>query len=122
MPDPKDSPAVQSMLAEQKIQSDTGRDGSLDTGLEDSFPASDPVSATITSIPAGRADVVEATRVTEQTQRIEAGEAPLVDAALASAHEKISSVNGDGAAREELRYLRHDAARLSGLVSDIAEG
>jgi hypothetical protein len=37
--------------------------GDLDKGLEDTFPASDPVSHTITSVPAGRTDPKEAERV-----------------------------------------------------------
>ncbi len=50
MPDSK-SPAVQSMLNEQAKQRESAREGHLDKGLEDTFPASDPVSATTTSIP-----------------------------------------------------------------------
>ncbi|MGY5794907.1 hypothetical protein ACXHXM_32545 len=65
MPDPKKSPAVQSMLKEQARQRKTARKGDLDKGLENTFPASDPVSATTTSIPAGRTDTDEAARVAD---------------------------------------------------------
>ncbi|MGO4438244.1 hypothetical protein [Rhizobium sp. RAF56] len=57
------SPAVESMEQEQAKQRDKAAKGELDRGLEDSFPASDPVSMTRTSIPSGRTDAEEAQRV-----------------------------------------------------------
>jgi hypothetical protein len=57
------SPAVVSMEREQASQRASGARGDLDTGLEDSFPASDPVSMISTGIPAGRTNTDEATRV-----------------------------------------------------------
>lgn len=57
------SPAVVSMEREQANQRARQAKGDLDTGLEDTFPASDPVSMTSTGIPAGRTDTHEATRV-----------------------------------------------------------
>lgn len=51
---PKKSSAVQSMEDEQARQREMQEKGELDEGLEESFPASDPVSATRTSIPSGR--------------------------------------------------------------------
>jgi hypothetical protein len=57
------SPAVRSLRKEQEAQrSKPGKDA-LEEGLEDSFPASDPVSHTVSSIPSGRADKDEAARV-----------------------------------------------------------
>jgi hypothetical protein len=49
----KQSQAVKSLREEQKHQADD-IESELDKGLEDSFPASDPVSATVTSIPTGK--------------------------------------------------------------------
>jgi hypothetical protein len=49
------SPAVESYEREKARQARLGPQSSLEKGLEDTFPASDPVSMTITSIPAGRA-------------------------------------------------------------------
>lgn len=56
----KTSPAVASLKKEQATQSATSAEEQLQKGLEDSFPASDPVSATSSSIPTGRADTEEA--------------------------------------------------------------
>ena len=53
--DTKKSPAVKSLEREkrrQKHEADV-REEELDEGLEDSFPASDPVSVTSSSIPGG---------------------------------------------------------------------
>lgn len=55
------SPAVQSLRQEQ--QRKRRSKSKLDVGLEQTFPASDPVAATITSVPAGRADRKEASKV-----------------------------------------------------------
>ncbi|UVV70990.1 hypothetical protein [Brucella anthropi] len=53
--DPKSSsPAVQAYELEKARQRQEEDKGDLDKGLEDTFPASDPVSHTITSVPAGR--------------------------------------------------------------------
>lgn len=48
------SPAVASLRKEQSVQRVTGKDA-LQEALEDTFPASDPVSMTISTIPADRA-------------------------------------------------------------------
>lgn len=60
------SPAVVSIEREQAQQRSREAKGDLDTGLEDSFPASDPISMTSTGIPAGRTDKDEATNVREK--------------------------------------------------------
>ncbi|TIX90674.1 hypothetical protein [Rhizobium sp. P44RR-XXIV] len=62
MPNRK-SPAVESMKQEQAEQRRKTAKGSLEKGLEDTFPASDPVSTTSPGIPSGRADADEADRV-----------------------------------------------------------
>jgi hypothetical protein len=50
------SPAVASLRSARAAQ-DTGTlEEHLDEGLESSFPASDPVSATVSTIPSGRTD------------------------------------------------------------------
>ena len=52
MPDRSQSPAVQSLRREQNKQRLESTPTDLDKGLEDTFPASDPVSATHTAISA----------------------------------------------------------------------
>ena len=51
----KKSPAVKSLEREKRRQKQDAnlREEELDEGLEDSFPASDPVSVTSSSIPGG---------------------------------------------------------------------
>jgi hypothetical protein len=59
----KKSPAVQAYEDDKARQRDRKADDDLDKGLEDSFPASDPVSMTRSSVPAGRIDTGTAERV-----------------------------------------------------------
>lgn len=61
--DPELSPAVQAYRLEQARQRERDEKDDLDKGPEDTFPASDPVSHTITSVPTGRADPIDAERV-----------------------------------------------------------
>ena len=56
----RSSPAVESLKQEQKKRPPKV---ALDEGLKETFPGSDPVSVTTTSIPAGRADAEEASKV-----------------------------------------------------------
>lgn len=122
MPDPRNSPAVQSMQEEQDTQRERARNGELDNGLEDTFPASDPVSATITSIPAGRTHADEAVRVADgKADGAQDDEYPLVEAALASTGERSAAAQQPGS-REGLESLRRDAGRVADSVSEIAEG
>ncbi|MEP9399529.1 hypothetical protein [Mesorhizobium sp. KR2-14] len=51
-PEAKKSPAVRSLEKEQRAQEET-KEEKLEEGLEDTFPASDPVSVISTSIPGG---------------------------------------------------------------------
>ena len=50
--DEAESQAVQSVRQEKSAREDKG--DALEEGLEDTFPASDPVSVTETAIPSGR--------------------------------------------------------------------
>ena len=54
MPARKESPAVQSIRKEQKEQRKTKAVNELDKALEDTFPASDPISATHTAVSSKR--------------------------------------------------------------------
>ncbi|MDP9813019.1 ElaB/YqjD/DUF883 family membrane-anchored ribosome-binding protein [Rhizobium tibeticum] len=108
------SPAVESMKREQARQLRKAKKGELDKGLEDTFPASDPVSITRTSIPAGRTDQEEAERVKAQPNE---SEEPLVEEALESRSRQASDFGG-----AEVRALRSEAARLSESVSELASG
>lgn len=120
MPDSK-SPAVQSMLDEQATQRESAREGHLDKGLEDTFPASDPVSATNTSIPAGRTDPDEAARVANDPSSATESEYPLVESALAATGEKSNGFDHD-VRREGLDALRRDAGRVADSMSEVADG
>jgi hypothetical protein len=66
MPSPSKSPAVQSLRRERAQQATRRAKGQLQEGLEDTFPASDPVSATASSIPSGRTDPDMAQNVKKQ--------------------------------------------------------
>ena len=107
MPDPKDSPAVRSMQKEQSEQRRRARQGGLDQGLEDTLPASDPVSATTTGVPTGRTDP-------EVAERVKSEPDPYT----------TESNNGDplgtGSIGENIRALRLDTNRLAKSVSGVA--
>ncbi len=62
------SPAVESIRQERARQGAREPKNELDKGLEDTFPASDPVSTTASSIPAGRTDPEEAEKVKQQDE------------------------------------------------------
>lgn len=119
MPDPKDSPAVLSMEIEQEAQRERAAKGDLDTGLEDTFPASDPVSATHTAVPSGRTDAKEADRVRQQSEMEE--DYPLIDEALGTTGEGGHASNDVGASRDGVRALKRDVD-LGDTASEIASG
>ncbi len=48
-----ESPAVESLEKEKQDKEQARKEGQLDEGLEDTFPASDPVSQTNPSKPGG---------------------------------------------------------------------
>ncbi|WP_327212258.1 hypothetical protein U8Q06_09495 [Rhizobium beringeri] len=120
MANPNESPAVQSMRKEQAEQRKQTRKGELDKAIEDTFPASDPVSATHTSIPAGRSDVEAAERVKREPDptKLE-DEFPLVDQTLRSTGETARSSDVD---RQEMRALQKETGRVAESASDLASG
>lgn len=122
MANPNESPAVQSMRKEQAEQRQQARKGELDRGIEGTFPASDPVSATHTSIPAGRSDVEAAERVKREPDPTRLDEAfPFVDQALRSTGE-IGSSAGFDADRGEMLALQREAGRVAETASELASG
>jgi hypothetical protein len=56
----EESPAVVSLRSARKARDEGTLEEELDAGLDGSFPASDPVSATVSTIPSGRTDTAEA--------------------------------------------------------------
>lgn len=119
MSDPTNSPAVQSMRDEQARQRAVASSGALDKGLEATFPASDPVSATTTSIPAGRAETADAGSSSLAAELAADRDYPRVDAALNSQSLVQPKVLD---AAEEVRALRRDVARLKENFMEVAEG
>ena len=124
--DPRISPAVESMKREQATQRQTERKGELDKALEDTFPASDPVS-TITSTSAGGAPVSPNAMNTDlggsaETSRVRkdllVAEAPLVDEAL-EAIETRDADNSSRWAQEELRAMRAEIVRMQETLLEV---
>jgi ElaB/YqjD/DUF883 family membrane-anchored ribosome-binding protein len=116
MANPNESPAVQSMRKEQAEQRKQAQKGELDKAIEDTFPASDPVSATHTSIPAGRSDVEAAERVKREPDPTKLDEEfPLVDQALRPSSETARS-------SEKMRALQKEAGRMAESASGLASG
>ncbi|MFS8146944.1 hypothetical protein ATY78_15985 [Rhizobium sp. R635] len=123
MVNPNESPAVQSMRREQAEQRRQPRKGELDKAIEDTFPASDPVSATHTSIPAGRTDTEAVDRMRRQPDITQLDEEfPLVDQALRSTGETDGSSDGFQADHREMRALRKEAGRIAESASELASG
>ncbi|MBW9118124.1 hypothetical protein JNB88_31410 [Rhizobium cauense] len=110
MPDPNQSPAVQSLKKEEADQRRRAK-SELDKGLQDTFPASDPISITSTAVSAGRADASEAERVQDGEDQY-----PLVNEALRSVE------NSRGAPSSDRVALAREAARLSERASEVASG
>ncbi|MBB4290774.1 ElaB/YqjD/DUF883 family membrane-anchored ribosome-binding protein [Rhizobium leguminosarum] len=123
MANPNESPAVQSMRKEQAEQRKQGRRSDLTQAIEDTFPASDPVSATHTSIPAGRSDVEAAERVKREPDPTKLDEEfPFVDRALRSTGETTGSSEGFDGDRKDMRALQKDAGRIAESASELASG
>ncbi|WP_426128183.1 hypothetical protein [Pararhizobium sp. PWRC1-1] len=57
-----ESPAVISLRSARTAGDSGTLEEQLDEGLESSFPASDPVSVTVSTIPSGRADIDKANK------------------------------------------------------------
>ncbi len=106
MADPNKSPAVRSYNADKARRRSADRDN-LEQGLEDTFPASDPVSATQSSV----ASTIDGNAANDRD------DAPLVDEALRSTGELGGIEHGGG-----VRALRRDAVRLSDRASEVASG
>ncbi|MBB5665060.1 hypothetical protein [Rhizobium leguminosarum] len=123
MANPNESPAVQSLRKEQAEQQRRARKGELDRGIEGTFPASDPVSATHTSIPAGRSDIEAAERVKREPDPTRLDEAyPLVDQALRSTGETGGFSEGSDFDRGGRRMLQREAGRVAETASEVASG
>ena len=120
MPGPKNSPAAQSMEIEQAEQREAAAKDGLETGLEDSFPASDPVSATHSAVTAGRTDPDEADRVRQEPAETEEV-FPLVDQALRSTGEGRQADGGDDRG-DALGPLRRNVDRMAGTATEVAAG
>jgi ElaB/YqjD/DUF883 family membrane-anchored ribosome-binding protein len=104
--------------AEQKKQRAAAKSGTLDKGLEATFPASDPVSETVTSIPAGRAETA-GPGSSRAEDLAHARDYPLVDDALQSRQPKSREMMD---AREEVHALSRDVTRLGENLLEVAEG
>jgi hypothetical protein len=106
--DPRHSPAVKSMRKAQAEQRSQGAKGVLNESLEDTFPASDPVSMTSTAISSGRTDTDAADRVRREPDPTGLDEeSPLVDEALAATAER----GGRRVGREEIDALKAETGR-----------
>lgn len=109
---PSKSPAVEALEQELARQSrDVGSE--LEDGLRATFPASNPVSATTSSIPTGIAP--------SPSQEIGFGsDAPLVDKALAATRES-ERLEGTlfASSHEELESLKAEVARLRESAGEI---
>lgn len=122
MANPNESPAVQSLRKEQAEQRKQSRKGELDKAIEDTFPASDPVSATHTSIPAGRSDVEAAERVKREPDPTKLDEAfPLADQIRRSTGRTARSSEGLDVDRKKMRALQTEAG-MAESASELASG
>ena len=106
MPDDDKSPAVISMENEQERQRSDEQKGRLDQGLEDTFPASDPVSMTSTGVPSGRADSKEAARVHRSGDAYGVGQ--------------VSSSNSHGLLSDARQIVRENPLAAAGIVATLA--
>lgn len=113
MVNPAQSPAVQSLEDERAQQARKPNQEKLDNALEATFPASDPVSVSHTSVPAGRINTDAAKKIDhDDDPKVSA---PLVDQALNATGERRTA-RGEGAA-----YGR-EVARIAETVSDFTVG
>ncbi|WP_313602775.1 DUF883 C-terminal domain-containing protein [Rhizobium sp.] len=99
------SPAVEALEAEQARQRSVNP---LDDGLEDTFPASDPVSATTTAMPSG------------SHRKAEPSDAPRVDEAFVSIREHRDDPYVQP--REQLAALRDEAESLRYRAAEDVRG
>jgi hypothetical protein len=105
MPDnSKTSPAVESMKLEQAEQRRKTNKGELEIGLENTFPASDPVSVTRSDIPSGRTDTVEAQRVKHQADLSSNPDARLVGDRVGFGNAQQGFTSREGYQRERQEF------------------
>ncbi|AXV18359.1 hypothetical protein CYG48_21750 (plasmid) [Neorhizobium sp. SOG26] len=105
---PQKSPAVVALEQEQAAQNRQPADAELDKGLKDTFPASDPVSTTRTSIPTGVGPAES-----------NSDESPRVAEALAASGDTGSYAGSATEASEEVQALRREVARLRESAAEI---
>ena len=110
MENPNRSPAVQSMRKEQAEQKKQSGKDDLDKALENTFPASDPVSATQAAVPG---------KMAAKDPDASDEDFALVDEALHSTGEHAGEAKRD---RGELHALKHDAGRAAASISELASG
>lgn len=110
MTDPKTSPAVLSLLNAQAERENSKEIDDLEAGLEQTFPASDPVSATHSS----------AAGIKAEPDRSIDSEYPLVEEALRSAGGVPNENDADYV--EDVAALQRDVSRLADKVGEVAGG
>lgn len=111
MPKRNDSPAVQSLSNERQEQQQQATENELERGLEDTFPASDPVSATHTAVLPKHASS-EASERGSARHHVDAFEdrLPITSDRRATTGDRV----GDkGAAKTEVRALYRAARQVS---------
>jgi hypothetical protein len=106
MANPTKSPAVEA-YDKHKDEQRAGQEDSLDEGLEDTFPASDPVSATQSTT----------TTTYDPNAAIDEERYPLVEEAMRSTGEI-----GKSGVQDRTSTFRRDASRLSDRASEVASG
>ena len=114
-----ESPAVRSIKKERARQRTGVGKSQLDEGLEDTFPASDPVAATDTTV-AGRAGIASGNRQSARSDALN-DEFPLVEEALQSTREKADEEDTQ-VYPGELHALKAEVARLRETVTTLASG
>ncbi len=114
-----ESPAVRSIKKERARQRTGEGKSQLDEGLEDTFPASDPVAVTDTTV-AGRAGIASGNRQSARSDALN-DEFPLVEEALQSTREKADEEDTQ-VYPGELHALKAEVARLRETVTTLASG
>ncbi|WP_075293193.1 hypothetical protein [Pararhizobium arenae] len=116
MPNPAQSPAVQSLRNERAQQSQKLNENDLHKALEHTFPASDPLSIAHTSVPSGRADTDAAELV--------ANAAPGSSGEISTPHgdDALNATDDGQHAKTDVATHRRKAERLPETVSELAPG
>lgn len=120
MKDQPVSPAVVSLISEQADQA-FRRKTQLDKGLEDTFPASDPVSVTQTATATGIGSTAAEPHPTEALGLHPLDETfPLVDDALKAVEERHFA--SSDVYLDEVQAMRRDVAGLAHRIGALAGG